>query len=736
MIFLVSMRHKFLSILQMNDSVLSLLNGQILNIDYLREKTGLSDQKIRRLYKAELIQQINELLREKSVNETAELMGYTPDAIGSMKREFYLPNEDLGKQIDDINVSKLAEELGESTQFVRNIYKTSILHKLNEILKINSDQKAAAKACGISYDVARKLAKQYKLPFENAVQKHQPYSSEGRRTKNTLKHDPQKTRKIRIGPNTRIITPYGIIFAKDLLGKTEEELKNMGPFLAINENNELVTCDILSAKEVVGKAVRMKTRLGADVLLGEGMKVIADQETGLEPLCVKDLGEGVQIMTVKSLEKLPDTEFNFFDLLEGDIPITLILKKEVGNLIINKLILKYGTLKKACTALGIHYRKVSERRFYREFLIKIYNDIGYPDITDPDFFEQVKKIGIGGKKAKVLNIKVDEDLLYMAGLIGSDGYVAKDPNRKSVLGFSNTDKVLLDKFEKILKKYFPQRLVSPKPPNDPKYTATDEVAYNFPLVEFINNLGVKGRDVQDERGYFPIFKLNKTLIAAFIRGLFDGDGNLDNTAKLLNIAIFDESKIKNVQIMLKKIGIDSKIKISEQFTKPPFAKEKIWSTKYELEIAGKKDLIKFIKLIGSNHLEKSRKSDKMKIEYTGKMEISSKYNLAPKLCGKLIKNLRKKFKLSRSEIGKYYHVWQVETGNSRISIDKLRKIVDNLSKIKGISNLKDFKKLIILTSYDFNLDVFSEIYDEIKSKLIEFDTNNRLCIDNGIVIDE
>jgi len=87
-----------------------------------------------------------------------------------------------------------------------------------------------------------------------------------------------------------------------------------------------------------------------------------------------------------------------------------------------------------------------------------------------------------------------------------------------------------------------------------------------------------------------------------MRAFFDSEGSVGK--KSIQIQSVNERGIKQVQKLLKNLGINSKVYSYER-------KEKNWSINYILCINRKEDRFKFIKLINSNDPNKKEKMQKM-----------------------------------------------------------------------------------------------------------------------------
>ena len=123
-------------------------------MDYLRSTTKLSDQKLRNLYRTELLLQINLLLlQEYSSQQVADLVGYAVENINRIKKWYSLPNQNFS--VYDLEIPINAELLGEELELTErrtyDIFKFELLKVLNSKLVAGMDIKAAGKEIGVSF---------------------------------------------------------------------------------------------------------------------------------------------------------------------------------------------------------------------------------------------------------------------------------------------------------------------------------------------------------------------------------------------------------------------------------------------------------------------------------------------------------------------------------------------------------------------------------------------------------
>ena len=184
---------------------------------------------------------------------------------------------------------------------------------------------------------------------------------------------------------------------------------------------------------------------------------------------------------------------------------------------------------------------------------------------------------------------IDDRMMYLLGLIASDGNVEEGRIR-----FYNTETPLVRKFIHTYKRLFPGRstCISHVPPaNEAQRELTVVQVKNKVLLSIITKLDAK-------RGLKPLLHLDENLIAAFLRGYFDGDGHVAITRShgcvsvKVTLALGDEyEKGYRLHLLLKRLGIVSKV------------------LKYErrviVDISERRDVLAFANRVGSNHPKKA-----------------------------------------------------------------------------------------------------------------------------------
>lgn len=736
-----------------NDNVIrELPKNQILSMEYLREKTGLSDQQLRNLYRTELLLQMNQLLlQDYTPRQVGALVGYAPENVAKIENWYNLPNVNFSVYDLEtpINAKLLAEELDLTARRVYDIFKFELLGELNDKLVAGLDMKLAANEIGVTYDKVRKWVNQYNLPntvsYKGFTQPEEKYDYEWTLEEPGKIEEDEGTylRSVQVGGDVGIIREDGkVMLAKELLGLTAEELQALGKFVMYNDNFQQVLSHIESVQEVEVEGVyRVQSTDRNYVILGPESRLIADDQQGLQKLLVNELAEQ-SVLVAKSLENLSSYMPTFFDLFHGlEVPLRMMMTEDATDQIKIRLRKNYGSSKGGCKALDIKYRDFIDHKYLlHEDLVNLYNTFSFPDIKSADFLKNVERIGIKGKKALIDNPLVTPDLFYLCGLIASDGYTLDQiMDRKSTTGFNNKVLELVDHYIGILRSIFPERHVALRQPRPPEQVTFEAVTYNFALVRIINNMTAKGIDVNAINAYLNILRLPLESVGAFVRGMMDGDGTVDLTAQRLSIGIFDELRAKNFQQLLRRLGIDHSVQYSEKWTTPPRAKEPIWSQKWDVRISGKLDILRYDKVVGSKHPDKIEKLRSLVTQLESQNSLTTQSRLAPRISGEYIKNLRTEAGLTQKQldkiVGRINFTDELETGRNRSSVNNVKKTIDYFQSnelTKDNTDLHELRK-IISSSYLLKGPTIEQA--QANTSIVNIKTRNSLVVDNGLIVD-
>lgn len=357
---------------------------------------------------------------------------------------------------------------------------------------------------------------------------------------------------------------------------------------------------------------------------------------------------------------------------------------------------KYSRFSKAAKELGIEYRKLYSAFYFPE--TTTYR-LGFYRLTINEIKSICQKIGwdweivkrsikkFGVSNASACELKkliLDEDIMYLAGLIASNGCV-RHRGKGSFVQFTNSEKALIDKFAQIVKSLFG---VPPKTYTTRTIKSSSKgltiigrkplsvsFVYNPLIGRLMMGLGIghkrkKGQKNESWSGE-RISKLSPKLISAFIRGLFDGDGHVTNTHILITTGTYQGAQ--HIFLLLKKLGISTYItKIKRG---------------YQVGTRSFSDYIHFRETISSHHPRKRKKMEQAKFSFDKNHVVRT--DTVPLKCGKILKKLlekyKKKIKITKLAVD-YKSIDAWIKGKCRASKEKLKLLLDSL---KGKVDIKD-----------------------------------------------
>ncbi|CAI1492249.1 putative enzyme [Thermococcus nautili] len=274
---------------------------------------------------------------------------------------------------------------------------------------------------------------------------------------------------------------------------------------------------------------------------------------------------------------------------------------------------------------------------------------------------------------------LDERLAYFAGLVAGDGSVSK-AGWGVAIRFSNKNSELRRRFAGLAKELF-------------GIEAAEQVKDGVPSLRFhskvvahlLEKVGVpqspkSGKlDISNE-----LFTSPKSVLASYIRGLFDCDGTVvirENGSSYVEFDTVSKGLAKKLQLALLRFGIVAHLRRRKRagYTSK-FGNREITSRhdRWELKIYGE-NVLKFATEIGFGHPEKARKLEIL-VERMRRQKYDTNVDVVPGV-GKLIKEIRTFYGLSVEKVYGSNFGALVEKGKP-ISRKALLRVVENLSKTK------------------------------------------------------
>ncbi|MBE0477900.1 hypothetical protein IBX65_02115, partial [Candidatus Aerophobetes bacterium] len=480
------------------------------------------------------------------------------------------------------------------------------------------------------------------------------------------------------------------------------------------------------------KLIKITLSNGNSLALTPNHNLLVDKKEALEWLRASELKIGDWLMSplTSAIDKGRDKEPYVIDFLSPEIKVC---DDEALFSLKGSILRKYETLSKGASKLGIDYQKlyqalrIGEKVARRRLSLKEVKSICEKlTISWNEFKTRIKELGIG-KGCRLNENILNEEFLYVAGLVASDGCIIKR-GKSSYVQFTNAEKTLVDRFGQIVCNWLG---VHPKVYEvEPAVSISKGVEVRGRQKVFVCHvhnplLGqiLMGLGVRKNRGWNgeSISSLSSSLVASFIRGLFDGDGHV--TKEHIFISTGDYKEAQHIHLLLKKLGISSYI------TKT--------TRGYQIGTRSFNDVEKFRALISSQHPAKLQKMEEV-LSHRDKNHVI-RTDTVPYLCGRLIENLvqkyQKKLQITKLSVD-YKTIKNWIAGKHRISREKLKLLLDDL---KEIVEPCDYNYRELLSWYNSRAS-FERIKDiqEVKyldSRVYNFsvkNTHNYLV--NGVVV--
>ncbi|MFH1255811.1 MAG: V-type ATP synthase subunit B [Candidatus Diapherotrites archaeon] len=481
------------------------------------------------------------------------------------------------------------------------------------------------------------------------------------------------------------------------------------------------------------KMVELKTRSGQKILLTEDHKVCVDTINGPAMVEAGKISKGDEILAASKISLESEWAPSILELICSDNAPKLFvhLNKDTKEKLKEALKEKFESLNKACKMLELNYDSITNPKCGIESreLSKICRET---DFTLSYLSSRIERIA--SEKSKSVRIgfdKVNADLLYLFGLIASDGSVIVN-ERSGIyrVDFSNKNEKLISTYVEKMHKLFPQLKISLFSSKSGVIIARINSIF---LAHVANMLGIVDMNLK------PVFKLSEQNIACFLKGYFDGDGTITGLKRSLKVAYTTVNRLtaKRIQLLLKRLGIRSVI-VERKPTKTSFGRSNV----FDIVVRGKKDMLNFISKVGSNHPQKLEKMGfAAKNRFIGgKNCYSNDFDKVPKACSAIFKNLRKRNKISQTMICQGGFISEFENNKKRISKEQLCSWISKLKKLIAVdeSNKKALQILDGYTSEEFYFDkvISTATIDYAKEFVydITVEGTHKFIIENGLIV--
>jgi len=478
------------------------------------------------------------------------------------------------------------------------------------------------------------------------------------------------------------------------------------------------------------KLLRIRARSGAEIRVTSDHKILVDTERGPEMVPAEALKVGDEIYAARRIPVANPWHPSFLELLdEPDVNESFFVHTRNG--LVNGLLReKYGSVRQAARVLGLPYARLTDsyrkRRYSIGNLQTIASAVG---VGLAVFAEETERITSGKHSGLALGgDPVNQDLLYVLGLVASDGTVCENRDQGTYyVSFTNRDRQLIERFRDTLRGLFPGLQVQLHRNQNNVWMAR---ANSRVLVQVARRFGL-----QDDLK--PIFRLPEPFVAAFLRGYFDGDGCCTvrrgaRTARI-QITTVDGKRALRLQQLFRRLGIVSRLQ--GRRSAGGFGTRRV----HDVIIEGRPSVVRFAEDVGAWHPLKRSKLEHILAMYgEGRgTRRASAFEAAPRVCGRLVRSLRKRYAVNGADLGASSTVSQVESGLRRPSVGLIRQWADALRLLVDRED-QEFQRLMVLTSESTVLDEISAIEDCSTREEFVYDltveSTHNFLVENGLIV--
>lgn len=542
--------------------------------------------------------------------------------------------------------------------------------------------------------------------------------------------------------DTEIVLGDGAILPiKDYVEKYGESGGNLFQNSVLSFDNSLHQGKIKAVQKIPVRSAlfNIKTRSGAEFKATGDHKILVDTPQGRKMIPAQRLSVGDEIYSVKKIVLDKVWQPTFLDLVQDADDLYIHF---YDNMINRQLREQFGSVSSAGRELNLNYSRISEpliKRCYTPVEVKAITQslcLGFSEVAP-----QTKRITSGRHKGICWDYEpVGEEFLYLLGLIASDGTWYENKEQGAYyLSFSNKDDSLIKSFENIITQLFSGINVQiHSNQNGVKIARVNSRVLTYAA----SKLGIKKNN-----DFKPIFRLPEEWIAAFLAGYFDGDGTCivrRGKAKIV-LTTGDKKNAKRLQQLLRRIGVPSHTQIRKKRGRTTFTtvnSNDLNSDKiFDIVISGKSPVCDFVEEVAPYclHPKKKNKLDQsLKVYINSNHRKGDKFNFAPRICGKLVREIRQRYNIKQKDIETLSStISQIENGKRRIAKSVIKKWVENLSQIVPNKD-DDLCQLQNLVSDETILDEIVEIKQCEPKESFVYDLTvepaHNFLIENGLIV--
>ncbi len=300
-----------------------------------------------------------------------------------------------------------------------------------------------------------------------------------------------------------------------------------------------------------------------------------------------------------------------------------------------------------------------------------------------------------------------EDLAFLLGALVAEGTLQKDR-----IEFGNGEGEFADEFVSAFERCFPtcklhRWLREPNSYGKKKWWQMQVVSQQ--IVGLLSNLGLSGKS-REKQIPAAILASPQKVVAAFLRGMYEGDGAVERSAKsLMRVTLTSVSRelLQQTQVVLLRFGIVTNL----------YSDAKHGRSTFRLCINGKENLERFRDKIGFFSSRKSEALDRVLSEMTGR--VPSKTDYVPFVAS---------FVRSRELRGG-------RTWREKNNFDRMPRLLGSLEKLQTVVQESEFKFLngLAISNYLFSPIESITSAGEQKVYSIRVDSKCHSFVANGFV---
>ena len=421
---------------------------------------------------------------------------------------------------------------------------------------------------------------------------------------------------------------------------------------------------------------KIALRNGNTLSVTSNHKVLVETKDGLAWIAAGRLNKGdVLVEAYPDCEEVPNGSLSVIDYLPDDYKVS---DDEFYRKLWARISAK-TTIQELASEIGVEYHHLynvfydgapSKRRLTICQIKRVFSSIG------ENWDEAKESVRVFQAGTTIHRPRLDDEIMYAAGLVASDGCVIwRGKNGKSGVHvqFTNSEPALTIRFSKIIQDLFgqpPSELVALPHVSESnglvvtsRKPVTVSHVMNTLFGRLISGLGIGCRTRKQKWTGYQISRLPNDLVAAFLRGLFDGDGTVSPTKA--SITCRSEVEAKHIRLLLKRLGIATYISKG--------TRGHIVST------SSGRDGLMFLQIVGSHHPEKLGKLTTMRRRADpGHVH---RYDAVSFACAPAIDRLLERYPIVKSSLPiDDKTIWSWRHKEYRPSKEKLRTF---LSGIKG-----------------------------------------------------